>query len=151
MKSALAERTIDPSIGSINKAVDELSKDKASAPMVLVVEDSYWIQKVTTMQLKELNCDFDTADSGESAIELCQQKKYDLILLDIGLPDIIGIEVCKSIKSSGKNTQTPIVAVTAFGKSVEKSCRDAGAADYIVKPILIDTIRDCLERFVYIP
>jgi CheY-like chemotaxis protein len=149
MKSMLAEHSNDHNMGDISNVADCLGKNKSVKPKVLVVEDNYWIQKVTTMQLDELNCLHNVADSGESAIELCLQVKYDLILLDIGLPDIIGIDACKMIRAHGKNTSTPIVAVTAFGKSVEKSCRDAGVNEYYVKPILMDTIKGCIYRHVH--
>ncbi|HVC00287.1 MAG TPA: response regulator transcription factor [Candidatus Dormibacteraeota bacterium] len=103
---------------------------------VLVVEDERKVASFVARSLRERTCAVDIVTTGRQAIESAQTAEYDLILLDLRLPDIDGLEVCRRLRQSGM--ETPILMLTARGL-VEERVRglDAGADDYLVKPFAL--------------
>lgn len=99
---------------------------------VLVVDDEERIRRLLRMYLERDNFIVEEAEDGKTALKLALEKDYDMILLDIMMPEMDGIEVCEEIR---KEKMTPIIMLTAKG---EESNRvqgfEAGADDYIVKP-----------------
>lgn len=106
-------------------------------PKILLVEDNVINQRVTSHLLKELGCDFDIADNGILAIKLFKKNKYDLILMDIGLPDMDGYVVTKKIRNlEKKNNHIPIIALTAYASENDRQkCLDSGMDNVLTKPI----------------
>jgi two-component system aerobic respiration control sensor histidine kinase ArcB len=105
---------------------------------ILLVEDNAVAAKVATLLLTRLGAKVTLAGTGKGAIEEATQKNYDLILLDIGLPDISGIEVAQKIREfeAEKNKSTPIIALTAHvGKEEEQTYLDAGINEVLSKPL----------------
>ena len=95
---------------------------KKLSPKILLIEDQLLSQKITYFYLnKELNCQVDQAITANYALSLTSTKKYDLILMDIGLPDACGINTAKKIHSQSLkiNLTTPIVALTAHASAIE--------------------------------
>ncbi|AHE67926.1 PAS domain S-box [Legionella oakridgensis ATCC 33761 = DSM 21215] len=92
-----------------------ISKAAARSFQVLVVEDNVIAQTVAKSILAQLDCDTDIAETGKKAVELWKQGHYDLMFMDIGLPDIDGYEVTRLIRVQelAKNTHVPIIALTA--------------------------------------
>lgn len=83
-----------------------------------------------------------TAEDGKKALELCQKHDYDIILLDVMMPEVSGFDVCKKIRERGD--QTPIIFLTAKGEEIDKVLGlELGADDYITKPF---SIREILAR-----
>ncbi len=124
-------------------------KAMKTKPLLLVVDDDPDILRVLKANL-ELN-DFSvmTADSCNSAKGLFEEKRPDLIILDIMLPDGDGIEVCREIRKS--HPEIPVIMLTARDKLSDKVIGlESGADDYIVKPFetleLIARIKACLRR-----
>jgi two-component system aerobic respiration control sensor histidine kinase ArcB len=118
--------------------------------VILLVEDNAIAAKVATLLLTRLGASVKVAYTGKAAIEEATQKNYDLILLDIGLPDMSGIEVAQEIRTfeAGKNRSTPIVALTAHvGKEEEQACLDAGINEVLSKP-LTEAVARQLMRLV---
>lgn len=113
---------------------DELSKLE---PKILLVEDNLINQRVTEHMLKELGCKITIASNGQEAINFFQEKQFDLILMDIGLPDMDGYEATKKIRSLEKpDEELPIIALTAYASANDKQkCLDAGMNNVITKPI----------------
>ena len=103
---------------------------------VLVVEDNEMNRYVAHLSLQELNCTILESENGEQAVELLKQEKVDLILMDIQMPVMDGIEATRIIRQELKLTM-PIVALTAnaFKQNVEQYLA-AGLDDYIVKPLI---------------
>lgn len=99
---------------------------------VLVVDDEERIRRLLRMYLERDNFIVEEAENGKDALDLALKNDYDVILLDIMMPEMDGIEVCEAIR---KEKMTPIIMLTAKG---EESNRvqgfEAGADDYIVKP-----------------
>lgn len=120
-------------------------------PIVLLVEDDYLIKKISVILLKQLNCIVDVASTGKKALEYIKNTQYNLILMDIGLPDIDGITVTRKIRQSANlNQSVPIITLTAHSFDPEYMVQslDAGADEYLVKPFNMHIGKHLLERFV---
>jgi len=118
---------------------------------ILVVEDDELNAYALTAVLTNQNYAVEVATDGDAAWELIQTYDYDLILLDVMLPKLDGISLCRQIRSSG--LQMPILLLTGRDSSHDKAIGlDAGADDYVVKPFdqeeLIARIRALLRRKV---
>lgn len=100
--------------------------------LVMVVEDEASIRDLISTLLSANGYSVVTAENGRSALTLAASHNPDIILLDLGLPDMDGIEVLKSIRNW---SSAPVIVVSARGQEYEKvEVLDAGAGDYIVKP-----------------
>ncbi len=103
---------------------------------VLLVEDERKVASFIARALRENAYAVDIAETGEKGSELAQDIAYDIILLDIRLPGLTGIEVCRKLRQAG--VQTPILMLTARSM-VEQRVEglDAGADDYLTKPFAL--------------
>jgi len=108
-----------------------------SAHRVLLVEDNKMLQQVHSFLLKKLGCDVDIAASGEEALRY-NPYDYQLIFLDIGLPGIDGIDVCRRIRDIDHEHHIPILVLTTHDHEFEPACREAGADAFLTKPISHD-------------
>ncbi|ACA41167.1 response regulator [Lysinibacillus sp. fkY74-1] len=118
---------------------------------ILVVEDDVAIANLIKMTLATQHYEFDIAQDGNSALQKAITMKPDVYILDLGLPDIDGVELITKIRSW---TQTPIIVVSARGEEYDKiNALDAGADDYVTKPFsveeLLARIRVALRRAAY--
>ncbi len=102
---------------------------------VLVVEDDSINMLLATTILKKLKCIVDTAHNGTNAIEKLKSGIFDLVLLDIRLPDINGVEVAKYLRNSKNGKGTKIIALTAQAmKDDIRKYEEAGIDDFVIKP-----------------
>ena len=104
---------------------------------ILVVEDNPMNQKLISKILELWKCDFEIASNGFLAIEKTKEKKYDIILMDIHMPEIDGCETTKKIRSDSenKNQNTTIIALTAAALLDEKNrALESGMNDFLTKP-----------------
>ncbi len=118
---------------------------------ILVVEDDDDILRLETYVLRKEGFEVSEAASGEKALELAHSRHFDLIVLDIMLPDLDGLEVCRRIRSSPALQSIPIIMVTAKGEETDVVIGlQIGADDYIRKPFkpreLVARIRTVLRR-----
>ncbi|MEU4728527.1 response regulator [Streptomyces sp. NPDC023588] len=105
---------------------------------VLVVEDEPQIVRALVINLKARKYEVDAAADGASALELAAARHPDVVLLDLGLPDMDGIEVIKGLRGW---TRVPILVLSARHTSDEKvEALDAGADDYVTKPFGMDEL-----------
>lgn len=99
---------------------------------ILVVDDEDRIRRLLKMYLERENYEIDEAENGEQALEMALEQNYDCILLDIMMPGMDGIEVCKHLRES---KATPVIMLTAKGEEVNRvQGFEVGTDDYIVKP-----------------
>lgn len=117
---------------------------------ILVVEDDIAIGNLIKMTLTTQNYEFDIMQDGSSALQKAITFKPNVIILDLGLPDMDGLDFIHKIRSW---TQTPIIVVSARGAELDKiNALDAGADDYVTKPFsveeLLARIRVALRRTV---
>lgn len=101
---------------------------------VLVVDDEKLIVKGIRFSLEQEGMEVDCAYDGEEALEKAKEKEYDMILLDIMLPKLTGLEVCQQIREF---SSVPIIMLTAKGEDMDKILGlEYGADDYITKPFI---------------
>ena len=113
---------------------------------VLVVEDNKISQKVISAMLKTLGYSCEIAENGVDAIKMAGEKKYDLIFMDLFLPDISGHEAARKILASDRKVL--IAAFTADNMPETRKKADlSGIREFIVKPIRIDDLKKLLERY----
>ena len=116
-------------------------------PSILIVEDSPAQAQKTRLALENSGCRVDWADTGRGGLKLAKKKKFDLIVLDVELPDINGFEVCRNLKGDPKLAKIPVVMLTTLDHAENvMSGLKAGAIDYIPKDafadaVLVETIR----------
>ena len=111
---------------------------------ILLVEDTEQLNKALTTVLRRNSYVVDSAFDGEEALIFIDQYQYDLIILDIMLPKVNGLEVLKRIRSS--NNQTPVLLLTAKSTTEDKiTGLDLGADDYLAKPFNRDQIKEKLD------
>jgi two-component system, cell cycle response regulator DivK len=118
------------------------------APLILIVDDDEDNRVLIAQQLMELyhHCSLLSAASGQSAIDLAHSYQPDLILLDIMLPDLDGIEVVQRLRQE-QQKKIPIVAVTALARQEERNrILAAGCDDYITKPYDLEVLEQVICR-----
>ncbi len=116
---------------------------------ILIVEDEIKVATFIKKGLQTQNFDSEIAADGNEAIILFNQNVFDLVILDIGLPDMNGLEVCENIRA--KNAKIPILMLTALGSVADKlSGFEVGTDDYMVKPFdfmeLLVRVKSLLKR-----
>jgi two-component system, OmpR family, KDP operon response regulator KdpE len=117
-------------------------------PRILVVDDEPNILSTLTPLLRTRGYEVFTAMSGRAAVESAERDEPDLIVLDLGLPDMDGVEVCRIVRETAN---VPIVVLSARGAEADKvRALDVGADDYVTKPFgaeeLLARIRAALRR-----
>ena len=117
--------------------------------MILIVDDSPINLKVAKALLGKLETQTDTAKSGDEAVEICREKKYDLILMDHRMPNKDGIETFMEIRELEINKETPVIMLTANAyNGIEDQYRDLGFAGYLAKPIDPQLLEESLLRLL---
>ena len=118
---------------------------------ILVVEDNDMNQKLITKILDIWECTFDLAVDGKEALDFTLNHKYDLVLMDIHMPEMDGVEATKAIRNSlsNPNRQVPIIAMTAAALLDEKNrALAAGMNDYLTKPFSPDLLLDKIGKTI---
>lgn len=118
----------------------------APAP-ILVVEDNPVNQRVLAALLRKRGYEVDVANDGAQAIQLVAMRKYGLILMDLQMPVLDGLEAARLIRSFEGCPQPPIVAITAYTLNNEQQkCLEAGMNGYLPKPVDTETLFRCVEQ-----
>lgn len=118
-------------------------------PLVLVVDDNQDNLLLLTQLIELMDCSFITATDGESAISMAKAHQPDLILLDMMLPDISGIEVSYNLKQAQQTQNIPIVAVTAMARVEDKErFLVAGCDECVTKPYNVDELEEIVRKYI---
>ncbi|BAY86783.1 response regulator receiver domain protein [Calothrix parasitica NIES-267] len=128
-----------------------MNKVQASgAPLVLVVEDNEDNLALITYILESLGCKLIVQrDGGEKTVILAKKHHPDLILLDIVLPEVSGIEILKFLKAEPLTRDVPTIAVTALATEENReNIIRAGFNNYIVKPYLIEELEEMINPYI---
>ncbi|MBN6204876.1 response regulator transcription factor [Ralstonia pickettii] len=106
---------------------------------ILIIEDEQKISRVLQLELKFENYETEVADNGKDALRLIEEQDWDLVLLDIMIPELSGLEVLRRVRRNDE--ETPIILLTARDEIHDKvSGLDLGANDYITKPFQIEEL-----------
>lgn len=128
----------------------------ASSPRVLVVEDDADIAELIRRYLQKAGLSVDVRASGGDALRAIADTRPDLVVLDVMLPEVSGLDICKAIRSDTQLELTPIIMVTARGDESERIAGlDLGADDYLAKPFspgeLVARVKALLRRTARTP
>lgn len=117
---------------------------------ILLVEDVKVAALFATHVLTQLQCEVDTAETGAQALEQVEKNQYDLIFMDLGLPDLDGFTVTRQIRERNDDkSKTPIVALTAHDAEEDKAqCLLAKMQDFIAKPLSAEKVIPILQTYV---
>jgi CheY-like chemotaxis protein len=154
--SVLAVQAADSTTGMLPPSTAETTpvertarEASSSLPQVLVVEDNLVNQKVAQLMLERIGCAVDLAIDGNAAVASAARKTYSLILMDLSMPGMDGLEATRLIRAgTGPNANTPIVAVTANALSEDRDeCMRLGMNGFLTKPLLLGTLLETVQRF----
>ena len=116
---------------------------------ILIVEDNELNMKLLNDVLEAYGYEIIKTDSGLAALDLARQHRPDLILIDIQLPDISGLDAVRQLKQDAQTKTIPVIAVTAFAMAGdERRALDSGCDGYIAKPIMLREFLVTVESFV---
>ena len=116
---------------------------------VLIVEDNDTVRFLTTRQISVLGFTFETAVNGKEAVERYRNDAYDVILMDIMMPEMTGLEATRQIRKIEQEKgagHIPIIAMTAYGERSE--CLESGMDDYLFKPVKLEDLRVTLTKWL---
>ena len=126
-----------------NKVVEGSFKQ----PHVLLAEDDPTNQRVAMLMLKRLGYVANVVSNGREAIQAIKRQKYDLVLMNIVMPEIDGLEATREIRKLGYNN-LKIIAITAYVfPGAKEMCIAAGMDDYIPKPVRINDLAEMLGKY----
>jgi two-component system cell cycle response regulator DivK len=116
---------------------------------ILVVEDNPMNMELVVDLLEVYGYDVTGAEDGFEALELVKQIEFDLILLDMQLPEMCGSEILKKLKSDPNTAEMPVVALTAHAMAGDaERFVEAGCAGYISKPIDVHEFKPAVEQYL---
>jgi CheY-like chemotaxis protein len=126
----------------------ELSSSSVKDLSILLAEDNLVNQKVAGQMLKILGYQADIANDGLEVLKMIEQKDYDLILMDVQMPNLDGLETSRCIRQKQDYPQPKIIAMTANAMPGDReNCLAAGMDDYISKPVVIQELNQILVSF----
>jgi PAS domain S-box-containing protein len=135
---------------SVGGTLQQLPVVRSGGARVLVAEDYLPNQNVLRQQLRALGCQVDIASDGAQALALWRAGQYDLILSDLNMPVMNGLEFTLAVRQQERENggHIPIVAITAAAiRSELQRCRDAGMDDVMTKPVVLEDLRAALARW----
>lgn len=117
---------------------------------ILVVEDNKVNQAVVVAMLKKMGLRAEVAENGQEALDVLAQREYDLILMDMQMPVMDGLEATRQLRLREMgDRRTPVIAMTANVMSEDQaSCLDAGMDDFVAKPIQAELFQQALNRWL---
>jgi PAS domain S-box-containing protein len=127
------------------RSADHVLFDEYSGKRILLAEDEPINQEVARGLMEEVGLMIDLASNGQEAVNQARQNRYDLIVMDVQMPILNGLNATQLIRSDSLNTTTPILAMTANAFDEDRqACLDAGMDDHIGKPIDPDSLYEIL-------
>ena len=132
------------------EAFEAIEKNDKNARKVLLVEDDKIVALATRSNLSKLGYEVDWVQSGEAAIKKACKEEYALIFMDIGLPEISGVEAAAAIRQlkDQKKAEVPIVALTGHARGkIRKICLNAGMQGVYSKPTSVEDLKKALDYF----
>ncbi len=131
--------------------MSSIAKNDNPKPLILLVEDNETIRNAFCILLEESGYRVLQAGSGQTALRMATDHAPDLVLLDIGLPDIDGLDVVRRLRAEEATAELPVVALTGHALETDRdACMAAGCTAYLTKPIdtqqLLRSLPEYLSR-----
>jgi CheY-like chemotaxis protein len=129
-------------------SAETVSNEAQMSPLrILLAEDNASSQKVATAMLKRLGYRADTVANGIEALEALERQHYDVVLMDIRMPEMDGLEATRAIRQRFPDNGPKVIAITAYALEGDRElCIEAGMDDYIPKPVKMEDLKAVLER-----
>ena len=144
--SAPSTATLSPSLNS-SSLTTRSSPIPSNSPRILIVDDDNIYRSISSRLLQQFNCAVDTAEDGFSALERTKNNHYDLILMDIVMPNLDGITTTRQIRLMDQ--RTPIISMTTNNTDLDcMMYRESGMTDILVKPFEKNRLKSLIDRFV---
>jgi two-component system cell cycle response regulator DivK len=116
---------------------------------ILIVEDNELNMKLLNDVLEAYGYEIVKTDSGAAVLDLARQHRPDLVLMDIQLPDVSGLDAVRQLKEDPQTQAIPVIAVTAFAMAGdERRALDSGCDAYVAKPIMLREFLATVEKFI---
>jgi CheY-like chemotaxis protein len=145
----------EPEVTDANSRPDDGSAARTAEPSghrVLVIEDNPDVADTLVVWLEDLGHRVWVARTGRAGVDLVTEARPDLVLCDLGLPDIDGLEVCRRIRSLGLAPRPRMVALTGWGRGDDRRrTKDAGFDTHIVKPVAEEKLLEVLRSVASTP
>jgi len=146
---AIGVRTPAPSVQIIANEADAVQPEAIAQKKVLIVEDNELNMRLFNDVLEAFGYQTVQVRDGLKALEIARLEKPDIILMDIQLPEVSGLDVTRWIKGDEELAHIPIIAVTAFAmRGDEERIREGGCEAYISKPISVMPFINCIKQFI---
>lgn len=116
---------------------------------VLVVDDYPDFRKIISIVLKRYGYDIIEASDGYEAVEMAVEQHPDMILLDLAMPVLDGIEAVKAIRRHASLEDTPIVAISAYHDLYNEQARQAGCNAVLAKPVRIEQLEPIVSKYLH--
>jgi signal transduction histidine kinase/DNA-binding response OmpR family regulator len=148
--TTLGTREVQPAALSMQPLKVDPEMGKRHPLRILLTEDNVFNQKLATQLLKQMGYSADLASNGLEAIESVERQQYDVILMDVQMPEMDGLEASRQICARWGRAERPrIIAMTANAMQGDlETCLAAGMDDYVAKPVRIQDLAAALERTV---
>nr|WP_305888859.1 response regulator [Parvularcula maris] len=131
---------------------EEVEETKAEGVKLLIAEDNKVNQMVVTSMLSSMGFDIVLAENGKQAVEAFKEQQFALVIMDVSMPEMDGLEATQAIRAYERSTsfrRVPIIAATAHAMEEDKKrCREAGMDDYIAKPLRQDALVAKIRQWI---
>jgi len=144
---SIKEKTLEPRLEEKNHPQKDTSIIEES-PKILVAEDNKVNQKLISKILKKLGYEAVIANNGREAVDIFEKQAYKIILMDIQMPEMDGLEATQNILKKSSGGFTPkIIALTAnITEGIREKCLEVGMCDYMSKPLRMDKLLEVLKK-----
>jgi CheY-like chemotaxis protein len=157
--AAYLSKPIDPSalydavteIERARRLRDSTPSDADRHARILLAEDNALVRRVTRFQLKELQYGVDIVENGEEAVAATGTGHYELVLMDMRMPEMDGLEATRAIRATERENGRHVIVVALTANVLDgdrEACMDAGMDDFLTKPLELNALREVLERWL---
>ena len=116
---------------------------------VLIIEDDDSNRRILEVTIRGLGFQVVTAMNGEEGYQLATQKKPDLIIMDVMMPKMSGLDTLRQLRMDAHLAETPVLVVSAKAAETDRqNAFDAGATDFITKPFRVKTVQEAIEKYL---
>lgn len=114
---------------------------------IVAIDDTPTIQTFLRVSLEDEGVEFFSASTATEGLKLCREVQPDLVVLDLGLPDIDGLEILPDIKQTQKGDKPPVVVLTVRkGRQTINEAYEKGADGYLTKPFMVEDLLELIEE-----
>lgn len=119
--------------------------------IILAIDDARSIRTFLRISLESQGVEFHEAGTAREGLALCREVKPDLVVLDLGLPDVDGLTILPEIKAQEGSVPRVVVLTVRKENEMKERARDLGADDYVTKPFMVDELMEVIEAHLLSP